>query len=68
MQFTIIRWDELDKQLTNQIVLKTTAQNRPIYAALFNWEVDDALHKHFPGNWIKCETLKDTTIWKRQSQ
>jgi len=67
-QFTIIRWDELDKQLTNQIVLNTTAQNRPIYAALFNWEVDDALHKHFPGNWIKCETLKDTTIWKRQSQ
>ena len=63
--FTIIRWDELDKALTNQIILKIKEQHRPLFAPLFNWEKTEALTQRFPGEWIKRETFKDVTIWER---
>jgi len=64
--FTLIRWDEIDLDLKNQIIAKTTAQKLPLYAALFNWEKDEALTQRFPGHWIKRTSIKEVTVWERK--
>jgi len=62
--FTIVRWDQIEGPVARQVIEASAAAHRPVYAALFPWEFDDALRKHLPGAWSRVGEVRDTTIWR----
>jgi hypothetical protein len=62
--FPIIRYDLVDKKSLEEI----EKIQRPIYAMLFPFELEDALEKRFPGKWEKVTEVSPTTIWRLDNE
>lgn len=59
---TIIRWDQLEGQWPR--VRAATAQTgRPVYAALFAFELEQGFAEKAPGNWTKVAESGTFTLW-----
>jgi hypothetical protein len=63
--FVVIRWDQYDPASARKAVAALEAAHRPIYAALFPFEKDDALRASMPGNWTQVAFVDPITIWRR---
>jgi hypothetical protein len=61
---TLVRWDQIEGSVGRQVIEAAAIAHRPVYAALFKWEVDDALQKHLPGAWDRVGVVGDATIWR----
>ena len=57
----IVRWDCIDAGKVASFLKNAAAQNRPIYAVLWPWEMDDALRR-FGGDWSKIAEIGDQRI------
>jgi len=66
-EFTIIRWDMLNKDNAGRVEAAVRAAHRPLYAVLFPFELDDsgALSRHMPGRWVRVGRVDAVTIWWR---
>lgn len=62
--FALLRWDWVRPGQFRQIVMAAENAGRPIYAALHDFEQNDALTAHLPGRWTQLHRLRTTTIWK----
>ena len=60
--FLLIRWDQ---DRSSALLATLAAQQRPIYAALFPFESEEALRK-IGGHWTKLSTVGQVTFWERQ--
>jgi hypothetical protein len=65
---TIIRWDTLNADNVARVEAAIRNSNRPLYAVLFPFEVQDmaVLEKRMPGHWTQVGKVEDVTIWRRQ--
>jgi len=65
--FTFIRWDMLDKGSVGRVEAAIRGSNRPLYAVLFPFEVEQTggLEKLMPGRWQEVGRVEDVTIWRR---
>jgi hypothetical protein len=59
--FPIVRWDCIDTRKVATFLKNAAAQNRPIYAVLWPFEVDDALRR-FGGDWSKIAEIGNQRI------
>jgi hypothetical protein len=66
--FTIVRWDLLDRD-TSWPVLQRAARDagRPLYAVLYDFEIERAWPEHIPGRWAKVADVRRMSIWKFES-
>jgi len=66
-QFTFIRWDALDKANAGRVEAAILKANRPLYAVLFPFEIDQlgVLDKMMRGHWSQVGKVEDVTIWRR---
>jgi hypothetical protein len=65
--YTIIRWDVLSPSDVETINANFSENNRPLFAILYPWEVEDATAKRFPGEWTQLGAVRHVTIWRRES-
>jgi hypothetical protein len=61
---TLIRYDQFNLDDYARIVRATSSAKRPIYAALFPFEVKHALEQQMPGQWTQVGAVRDTTFWR----
>jgi hypothetical protein len=61
---TLIRYDQFHPDDFAKIVRAAAAGARPIYAALFPFEVKHALEQQMPGQWTQVGAVRDTTFWR----
>jgi hypothetical protein len=59
--FTLLRYEDINSSVSGRMVTTLTAEKRPLYAALFPFEVD-ALKK-LPGKWNRVVSVDDVSIW-----
>jgi 4-amino-4-deoxy-L-arabinose transferase-like glycosyltransferase len=65
--FVFVRWDALDPTSFAKVAAALKASGRPLYAALFPFEIDDqhAFRDHMPqGTWAKIGSVREVTIWR----
>lgn len=65
--FLLFRWEQIAPEKYNPLLTAIAEQNRPIYAALFEFETTEAL-KEIGGHWTKLSTVGQVTFWQRQSE
>lgn len=60
---TVVRWDLLASRWQE---IRTAARQagRPVYAALFPFEVAPALEESAPGTWTQLSEINGMTIWR----
>jgi len=67
-RFTFFRWDMIGRSEFERIERACAAQGRPIYAALFAYEIDapdqGAFARHLPGRWVRVGAARQTTFWR----
>lgn len=65
--FTLMRWDMLNKDNVGRVEAAIRAAHRPLYAALFPFELTDqgALSEHVPGHWTQVGQVEAISIWRR---
>jgi hypothetical protein len=66
--FTFLRWDSCNADNRPGILAALRNGHRPLYAALFPFEADAALHEHMPGRWTRVAGLRsELEIWHYES-
>jgi hypothetical protein len=63
--FSIVRYDGFGAGKAVEFLKDTAAQNRPIYAMLWPFEVNDAMQR-LGGNWTKVAEIGGQKIARRQ--
>lgn len=61
---TLIRYDQFNAENFAKIAQAAAAAGRPVYAALFPFEVKLALEQQMPGQWTQVGAVRDTTFWR----
>jgi hypothetical protein len=59
--FTLLRFEEMDSSVSRRVETTLTAERRPLYAALFPFEVD--ILRKIPGKWDRLVSVDDVSIW-----
>jgi hypothetical protein len=59
--FTLLRYEDMNPSVSRRVAATLTEEKRPLYAALFPFEVD-ALRK-MPGKWDRVVSVDDVSIW-----
>jgi hypothetical protein len=63
--FAIVRWDLLDPKSTWPLLQDAArSARRPIYAALYDYEVARAWPDHGPGQWQLVQRIRQMSVWK----
>ena len=63
-EFPVLRWDTADTADFAHYAALAQKTGRPICAVLYDVEVSDALHGHFPGAWERIGTVKNVGLWR----
>jgi hypothetical protein len=67
-KFTFIRWDMMSPAEYQRIAAACAATGRPVYAALFPFEIEDpawgAFRQHLTGHWTQIGAVREVTIWR----
>jgi hypothetical protein len=63
--FLLLRWDQILPVNYGPLMQSVARDNRPVYAALFGFEMPDAFDR-IGGHWIKLSTVGQVTFWQRQ--
>ncbi len=65
------RWDMVPPADFERIARACTAAGRPVYAALFPFEITDAdqaaFARHLPGRWVRVGTVRQVGIWRLET-
>jgi hypothetical protein len=66
--FTVIRWNSIPSADFQRIAAACTAAKRPVYAALFPFEINGAqwaaFPKHLPGRWTQIGAVRYVSFWR----
>jgi 4-amino-4-deoxy-L-arabinose transferase-like glycosyltransferase len=62
--FIAVRWDQMSPQLFPEVAAAAARDGRPIYAPLFPFETESALHERMPGRWDRMGQVRDIVIWR----
>jgi hypothetical protein len=62
--FRILRWDCMSGADFRGYARVMQRSGRPVYALLFDEELQPAFDGHLPGRWEKVHTIKAASIWK----
>jgi hypothetical protein len=62
--FTLVRWDQIQPPDYADLVAALKKSGRPLYAALFPFETDEALQNRVPGRWTQVGNVRQATFWK----
>lgn len=63
--FTFLRWDSCDAENRPGILAALRDGRRPLYAALYQFETETALHERMPGRWTLIATGgSEPEIWR----
>jgi hypothetical protein len=62
--YVIVRWDMLQARDFVRIGKAAREQGRPVYAALFGHEREQAFGGPLPGRWTKAHAERDLTLWR----
>jgi hypothetical protein len=69
--YPLVRWDMISPADFQRIAAACTAAGRPIYAALFPFEIEDAdqsaFQKHLNGHWTQIGAVRYVSIWRYDS-
>jgi hypothetical protein len=65
--FVILRWDELTPEIAAAVNASLEANDRPIFAVLFPYEVKEVVEKHLLGEWKQIGAVRHVTFWRRES-
>lgn len=60
----VLRYDEIDATTFARYTAVARTAGRPIFALLFDWEEEEALRKHCPGNWTRLTTVANVGLWQ----
>jgi len=66
--FAILRWDEINRGSLATVMAPLQASRRPLYAALYPFEVEPALKERVPGRWTQVGKVGIATIWRRDPE
>lgn len=70
-KFPVIRWNSIAPADFQRIAAACTAAGRPVYAALFPFEIDEsqwaAFSRHLPGRWTQVGAVRQVSIWRCDS-
>jgi len=67
--FVIARWDILNPETFSKLHQAAIAESRPLYALLFRFESEEALHHHAPASWTLILEQGDIQLYQlAQSQ
>jgi len=65
--FTFLRWDFCKAGQRARVLSSLHNSHRPLYAALFPFELKDAMEVHFPGLWTRVGRVSgDVEIWRHE--
>ncbi|HVS54421.1 MAG TPA: hypothetical protein VHD62_18840 [Opitutaceae bacterium] len=62
--FTLVRWDQIQPADYATLVAALRASGRPLYAALFPFEEEEALKTRLPGRWTQIGSVRQATFWQ----
>lgn len=62
--FVVVRWDLCDRATMIRFAAAARAEGRPLYAVVFQHEVEEAFRDHIPGRWVAAATMREITIWR----
>ncbi len=62
--FRLLRWDCMTAQEFQRYAATLQRTGRPLYAALFEVEREQAFREHLPGRWEKVRDFKSAAVWK----
>jgi hypothetical protein len=69
--FTFIRWDMITPAEFQRIAAACATADRPIYAVLHPFEIEDqewdVFGKHLPGRWTQVGAVRHVTVWRHDS-
>lgn len=69
--FAFIRWDMISPADFQRIAADCTVAGRPLYAALYPFEIEDkewaAFEKHLTGCWTQIGAVRHVSIWRYDS-
>jgi hypothetical protein len=60
--FTLLRYEEMNPSMARRVGIILQAENRPLYAVLFPFEVE--VLKKLPGKWEHVVSVDDVSIWR----
>lgn len=63
--YILIRWDQVEPEKFAALFGTINRLQRPVYAALFDFETTDALRR-MGGQWTKLATVGQVTFWQKQ--
>jgi hypothetical protein len=62
--FTILRWDQVNDDVSHRIELGGIEGRWPLYAVLLPYDRDLNAFGHLPGRWVQVGTIKDASVWR----
>lgn len=62
--YTQVRWDMMTPESFGKLAAIARRTGRAIYAPLYPFEVDEALHQRMGGDWEKVADVHFATIWR----
>lgn len=62
--FTLVRWDQIQPADYAALAAALRASGRPLYAALFPFEEEEALKTRLPGRWTQIGNVRQATFWR----
>jgi hypothetical protein len=62
--FTIVRWDLINPEQAKRLYAAAKFAGRPVYAALFDFEVENAFDNHLPGRWHRLAGVRRVSMWR----
>ncbi len=65
-QFTLVRWDCLDPQLSRAVYAAAQRAGRPVYAVFFPFEIEEwgCFRGRLAGRWTQVGAVRHATIWR----
>ena len=63
--FLLFRWEQVAPEKYGTLLDALARENRPVYAALFQFETPEALER-IGGHWTRLATVGQVTFWRRQ--
>jgi 4-amino-4-deoxy-L-arabinose transferase-like glycosyltransferase len=64
-KFKFLRYEQLDQDTFAKVERACLVADRPIYAMLFPFEIEEVMTKRMPGEWTKIFAFPEISIWRR---
>jgi 4-amino-4-deoxy-L-arabinose transferase-like glycosyltransferase len=62
--FALLRWDHINAMSRPRVMAALKSSGRPLYAALYPFETEQALKQRMPGRWVQVAVIGNATVWR----